>query len=95
MGYKEVYVDALLGDGLDSDWLTREVGTIEELSDAADMEEAAIQIALFCKNYNNQVLKKFEGVKIFEILLRGGQRSSPLVSLALAALERMKSPVSP
>ena len=89
MAQKEAFLSLLKGDGIVGDWIERTVPDVPDLPTPGTVEESILSIAKYCDNCN-KIMQQWEGVPLFEIYLRGGQRSSANQAMVLASLERQK-----
>ena len=71
-----------------SEWFGRVVPTIADLPAVTNADSATVAIAKYCDNCN-KILQIFQGVPLIDFLLRGGQRSDPLIGLLLSNLEQL------
>jgi hypothetical protein len=84
---KEDLVLALLNEGVEG-LMEIEIPEFDTLPAPVSDDEVAnsFTIATYCNNCNI-FLQIFSGLKIFDYLLRGLQRSNPMIALAMASLE--------
>lgn len=86
MAQKETFLGLVAGDGIIGDWIERTVPDVPDLPTPGTLEESTLTIAKYCDNCN-KIMQQWEGVPLFEVYLRGGQRSSTNQAILLSALE--------